>query len=100
MYPWDIVYNVYARLVSLEDVVKSISTNALLNLVTMAPPASTFLKVTDVNVQTDTLVSTAKRKSQIATTTLVLRELCAKTSLVLTITRVYVDPVTPALIAT
>lgn len=99
-YPWDMVYNVYAQLVSLEDAVKLILTSVLLNLVTMAPRALIFLKVTDVNVQTDTLVLTAKKKNLTAAMTLVLRELCAKMSLVLTITLVYVDLVILALIVT
>ena len=91
---WATKFSVSVPPDSPEDVAKSTSTNAPLNRVTTGRLASIFLKAIVASAQTAIPVSTVKKKSPTARTTLARNVQCARTNLDSTITRVSADPVT------
>lgn len=83
-----------ALLVLLEQGVRSMLTNALQLLATMAELASICHKATDATAPKDTMDFNAKRKHRIAMTILVPTEPCAETNLESETTLAFANPAT------
>lgn len=97
VYPRVTASNAIAQLDSLDVDVKSILMNVLANLVITAEHVLIYRRATDVRAPQDMVVLTVKRNGLSVEMTPVLSELCAKTSLDLTTTLVYVGLVTRVL---
>lgn len=97
VYPRVTVSSATVQLDSQDVDVKSILMNVQANLVTMAEHVLIYRRATGAHVQQDMVALTVKKNGLSAETTPVLSELCAKMSLDLTTTLVYVGLATRVL---